>query len=62
MRKLSQVTILEEYVVDMETVLGQGTTGCVYAGLSKRTNAKVAIKVVDLVTIDNEVAAYLLTM
>lgn len=62
MKKLSHVTILDEYAVDMDVVLGQGSTGCVYQGLHMKTGNKVAIKVVDLSTIDNEVASYLLTM
>lgn len=62
MRKLSHVTILDEFAVDMEVILGQGSTGCVYQGLNMRTGEKVAIKMVDLCTIDNEVALYLLNM
>jgi calcium-dependent protein kinase len=62
MRKLSHVTILDEYVVDINVVLGQGSTGCVYQGSNTKTGEKVAIKVIDLCTIDNEVASYLLAM
>jgi calcium-dependent protein kinase len=46
----------------MNIILGQGSTGCVYQGSNTKTGNKVAIKVVDLSTIDNEVASYLLTM
>lgn len=46
----------------MDVVLGQGSTGCVYQGLNMKTSAKVAIKIIDLRTIDNEVARYLLNM
>ena len=62
MRKLSHITILDEYAVDMDIVLGQGSTGCVYQGLNIKTSNKVAVKIVDLRTIDNEVALYLLNM
>lgn len=56
MRKLSHITILDEYAVDIDVVLGQGSTGCVYQGFDMQTSRKVAIKIVDLRTIDNEVA------
>lgn len=56
MRKLSHITILDEYAVDMGVVLGQGSTGCVYQGLNMKNSTKVAIKIIDLRTIDNEVA------
>lgn len=56
MRKLSHITILDEYAVDTDVVLGQGSTGCVYQGFDMQTSRKVAIKIVDLRTIDNEVA------
>lgn len=62
MRKLSHITILDEYAVDMDIVLGQGSTGCVYQGLNMKNSRKVAIKIIDLRTIDNEVADYLLRM
>lgn len=62
MRKLSHITILDEYAVDMNIVLGQGSTGCVYQGLNMKTSNKVAVKIVDLRTMDNEVALYLLNM
>lgn len=62
MRKLSHITILDEYAVDMDVILGQGSTGCVYQGLNMKTSIKVAVKIVDLKSIDNEVALYLLNM
>jgi serine/threonine protein kinase len=37
----------------MEQILGQGSTGCVYMGLNMKTSKKVAIKIIDLSTIDN---------
>lgn len=56
MKKVSHITILDEYAVDMDVVLGQGSTGSVYQGLDMKTGKKVAIKIVDLRTINNEVA------
>lgn len=37
----------------MDIVLGQGSTGSVYQGLDMKTGRKVAVKIVDLRTIDN---------
>ncbi len=53
MKKLSHITILDEYAVDMDIVLGQGSTGSVHQGLDMKTGKKVAVKIVDLRTIDN---------
>lgn len=39
----------------MNVILGKGSTGCVYEGYDLRNNVKVAIKVIELCTIDNEV-------
>lgn len=37
----------------MGSVLGKGATGCVYEGLDMKNNSKVAVKVIELDTIDN---------
>lgn len=62
MKKISQVKLSEDFVVNMNTVLGKGSTGCVYDGKDLRNNQKVAVKMIDLGTIDNEVTKYLLKM
>lgn len=62
MLKFSKVKLEDEYVVDMNNVLGKGSTGCVYEGHDEKTKAKVAVKVIELSTIDNEVTEYLLRM
>ena len=53
MHKFSKVKLEDEYVVDMNSVLGKGSTGCVYEGYNERTKTKVAVKVIELCTIDN---------
>jgi hypothetical protein len=53
MRKLSHITILDEFAVDMSVVLGHGSTGCVYQGLNMKNSARVAVKIIDLRAIDN---------
>lgn len=53
MRKFSKVKLENEFVVDMNKVLGKGSTGCVYEGYDERTKTKVAVKVIELNTIDN---------
>lgn len=62
MKKFSQVKLSDEFVVNMGTVLGKGSTGCVYDGKNLHNNTRVAVKAIDLDTIDNEVTKYLLKM
>jgi len=62
MLKFSKVKLENEFVVDMNSILGKGSTGCVYEGYDQKTKAKVAVKVIELNTIDNEVTEYLLKM
>jgi serine/threonine-protein kinase ULK/ATG1 len=49
-------------VVNMQSVLGKGSTGSVYEGRNIKTDRKVAVKVIELDTISNEVTKYLLKM
>ena len=62
MQKIARVNLSDEFVVDMGSVLGKGSTGSVYAGMHRRHNQKVAVKIIELETIDNEVTEYLLKM
>lgn len=51
MKKLSHITILNQYSVNMDLLLGKGSTGSVYQGLEMKSGSKVAIKIIDLKTI-----------
>jgi serine/threonine-protein kinase ULK/ATG1 len=62
MHKIAQIKLSDEFVVDMHSVLGKGSTGCVYAGLDVRTREKVAVKLIELSAISNPVTEYLLRM
>lgn len=62
MQKISQVNLSDKYVVNMGVHLGKGSTGSVYEGKDLRSNQTVAVKVIELATIDNEVTHYLLEM
>lgn len=62
MQKITQVNLSDKYVVKIGIQLGKGSTGCVYEGQDLHTNKKVAVKVIELSTIDNEVTRYLLQM
>jgi len=62
MENISQVKLYNEYIVNMNVVLGKGSTGSVYEGRDIKNNNKVAVKVIDLSSIDNEVMEYLLCM
>jgi serine/threonine protein kinase len=62
MQKFSQIKLYNEYIVNTNVVLGKGSTGSVYEGQDLRNGSKVAVKVIDLATIDNEVMEYLLSM
>lgn len=62
MEKISEVRLYNEYIVNMNIILGKGSTGSVYEGRDLRNNNRVAVKVIDLLTIDNEVMEYLLCM
>ena len=55
MQKFSKVKLEDQYVVNMGSILGKGATGCVYEGTDLKNNSKVAVKVIELSTIDNEV-------
>ena len=46
MLKFSKVKLEKEFVVDMNSILGKGSTGCVYEGYDQKTKAKVAVKVI----------------
>lgn len=62
MQKISLVNLSDKYLVDMATQLGKGSTGSVYSGKDLRSGEKVAVKIIELSTIDNEVTQYLLEM
>ena len=62
MQKISQVNLSDKYVVNMGVQLGKGSTGSVYEGRDLRKNSTVAVKVIELASIDNEVTQYLLEM
>lgn len=51
-----------EYLICKNQRLGKGSTGEVYAGRCLKNHSSVAIKIIDLKTIDNEVSEYLLNM
>lgn len=53
MKKIAQVKLSDEYIVDMHSVLGKGSTGSVYEGKNVKNNQKVAVKIIELSTIDN---------
>lgn len=53
MQKISQVNLSDKYVVNMGVQLGKGSTGSVYEGKDLRSNQTVAVKVIELATIDN---------
>ena len=51
---------IKNFVFDYNRRLGKGSTGTVYLGKDLRTNQLVAVKTIELKTIDNEVTKYLL--
>jgi serine/threonine protein kinase len=54
--------INETYCINDSVLLGKGSTGNVYLGFERNSPLnRVAIKVIDLKTIDNEVTRYLLS-
>jgi serine/threonine protein kinase len=53
MNKFAKIKLENQFIVDMSKVLGKGSTGCVYEGINIHNNEKVAVKVIDLSTIDN---------
>lgn len=55
MKNIAQINLGGEFVVEMNNVLGKGATGCVYAGKDLRNGNKVAVKIIKLETIENEV-------
>ena len=69
MQKTQGRKIIKDYVYNESKVLGSGSTGCVYKGIflnnqgyEMNTGNHLAVKVIDLETIDNEVSEYLLSM
>lgn len=60
MKKISHLLIKNEFAADIDNVLGEGSTGKVFKGYNLKTNQEVAVKMIDMQTIDNEVATYLL--
>lgn len=53
MQKISQVNLSNKYMVNMGVQLGKGSTGSVYEGKDLLSNETVAVKVIELSTIDN---------
>lgn len=53
MEKITQVNLSGKYLVEMGSSLGKGSTGSVYQGRDLINHAKVAVKVIELSTIDN---------
>ena len=62
MKPISRVNLGGEYMVELNRVLGKGATGCVYFGKDLKNDFTVAVKIIKLETIDNEVTEYLLKM
>lgn len=69
MKNSASINIMNEYIVYKNQSLGKGATGEVYLGTSYNNSGKslkdkteVAVKVIELKTIDNEVTEYLLNM
>ena len=62
MKSISKVNLGGNFIVELDKVLGKGATGCVYEGKDLRNEGIVAVKVIKLETIDNEVTEYLLKM
>ena len=55
MNKISKVNLGGEYIVHLNNELGKGATGSVYYARSLRNDQTVAVKIISLKTIDNEV-------
>jgi serine/threonine protein kinase len=53
MQNIAQVRLSDDYTVDIHCILGKGSTGCVYGGKDLKKNEKVAVKVIELKTINN---------
>lgn len=51
---------IRNFTFDYKRILGKGSTGTVYLGTDLRNNQLVAVKAIELRTIDNEVTQYLL--
>jgi serine/threonine protein kinase len=62
MKNSTVMNIMNEYLVYKNQSLGKGATGEVYLGKSVKDKTEVAVKVIELKTIDNEVTEYLLNM
>ena len=61
MEHLQGRPISQHYCIVDSRLLGKGSTGSVYLGYDRRNPTQtVAIKAIDLDTIDNEVTSYLL--
>ena len=63
MQKRKYINLSNDFIVHIERILGKGSTGVVCEGTDLNdNNQKVAVKIIDLSTIDNEVTEYLLKM
>ena len=56
----NQKIVLWKFYNYEKDILGQGYTGIVYKGLHTESNVEVAIKVIDMKSIDNQIKFYLL--
>lgn len=53
MQSTSKSIIGNEYLVHYHKILGKGSTGIVYGGTQLTSGEAVAIKIIDLCTIEN---------
>lgn len=62
MSKSSNIKQVDNFMIITDSILGKGSTGCVYEGYEIETKKKVAVKIVEKWTLKSKVAEYLLDM